>query len=58
MVRIFLMVFNIFNGSVSIISKFNITGKYDCFLNDEDSDSALSVLNAFENRPSIKNINI
>ena len=47
---------DIFNDFFSIISKLDITKKYQCFLNDMDSDSVLSVLNAFENRPSIKNI--
>ena len=48
---------DIFNGFFSnIISELNIPKKYQCFLNDMDSDSVLSVLNAFENRPSIKNI--
>ena len=47
---------NIFNGFFSnIISELNIPKKY-CFPNDMDSDSVLSVLNAFENHPSIKNI--
>ena len=49
--------YHIFNGFFSnIISELNIPKKYQCFLNDMDSDSVLSVLNAFENRPSIKNI--
>ena len=48
---------DIFNGFFSnIIFELNIPKKYQCFLNDMDSDSVLSVLNAFENRPSIKNI--
>ena len=48
---------NIFNGFFSnIISELNIPKKYNCFMNDMDSDSVLSVLNAFENHPSIKNI--
>ena len=40
----------------NIISKLNIPKKHQCFLNDMDSDSVLSVLNAFKNYPSIKNI--
>ena len=40
----------------NIISELNIPKKYQCFLNDMDSDSILSVLNAFKNHPSIKNI--
>ena len=48
---------DIFNGFFSnIISELNIPKKYQCFLNDMDSDSILSVLNAFKNHPSIKNI--
>ena len=47
---------DIFNDFFSIISKLDITKKYQCFLNDMDSDSVLSVLNAFKNHPSIKNI--
>ena len=48
---------NIFNYFFSnIISELNIPKKYHCFLNDMDSDSVLSVLNAFKNYPSIKNI--
>ena len=49
--------YHIFNGFFSnIISELNIPKKYQCFLNDMDSDSVLSVLNAFKNHPSIKNI--
>ena len=48
---------DIFNGFFSnIISELNIPKKYQCFLNDMDSDSILSVLNVFKNHPSIKNI--
>ena len=48
---------DIFNGFFSnIISELNIPKKYQCFLNDMDSDSILSVLSAFKNHPSIKNI--
>ena len=48
---------DIFNGFFSnIISELNIPEKYQCFLTDMDSDSILSVLNAFKNHPSIKNI--
>ena len=48
---------NIFNGFFSnIIFELNIPKKYHCFVNDVDSDSVLSVLNAFENHPNIKNI--
>ena len=48
---------DIFNSFFSnIISELNITKKHQYFLNDMDSDSILSVLNAFQNRPSIKNI--
>ena len=48
---------NIFNGFFSnIISELNIPKKYHCFMNDMDSDSVLSILNAYENHPSIKNI--
>ena len=48
---------NIFNGFFSnIISELNIPKKYHCLMNDTDSDSVLSVYNAFENHPSIKNI--
>ena len=48
---------DIFNGFFSnIISELNISKKYQCFLNDMGSDSVSSVLNAFKNRPSIKNI--
>ena len=48
---------NIFNGFVSnIISELNIPKKYHCFMNGMDSDSVLSVLNAFENHQNIKNI--
>ena len=50
---------DIFNGFFSIIiSKLNIPKKYQRFLNDMDSDSILSILNAFKNHPSIKNIKI
>ena len=35
---------------------FNILKKFHCFVNDMDSDSVLSALNAFENHLSIKNI--
>ena len=49
--------YNIFNDFFSnIISELNIPKKCHCFMNDMDSDSVLSVLNAFENHPSIKNI--
>ena len=49
--------YHIFNGFFSnIISELNIPKKYQCFLNDMDSDSVLSVLNTFKNHPSIKNI--
>ena len=48
---------NIFNGFFSnIIFELNIPKMYHCFMNDMDSDSVLSVLNAFENHPSIKKI--
>ena len=48
---------DIFNGFFSnIISEINIPKKYQCYLNNTDSDSVLSVLNAFKNHPSIKNI--
>ena len=48
---------DIFNGFFSnIISKLNIPKKCQCFLNDMDSDSVLSVLIAFKNHPGIKNI--
>ena len=48
---------NIFKGFFSnIISELSIPEKYHCFMNDIDSHSVLSVLNAFENHPSIKNI--
>ena len=48
---------DIFNGFFSnIISELNILKKYQCFLNYIDSDSILSVINAFKNHPSIKNI--
>ena len=48
---------DLFNGFFSnIISELNIPKRYQCFLNDMDSDSILSVLNAFKNHPSIKNI--
>ena len=48
---------NIYTGFfANIISELNIPKKYHCFLNDMDSDSVVSVLNAFENHPSIKNI--
>ena len=48
---------NIFNGFFSnIISELKIPKKYHYFLNDMDSDSVLSILNAFKNHPSIKNI--
>ena len=48
---------NIFNGFFSnIISEINISKRYQCFLNDMDSDSVLSVLSACNNHPSIKNI--
>ena len=40
----------------NIVSELNVPKKYHCFLNDIDSDSVLSVLTAFENHPSIKNI--
>ena len=57
MVKIFLMILNCVNGFFSnIISKLNITKKYQCFLNDMGSDSIPSVLNEFKNHPSIKNI--
>ena len=50
---------NIFNVFFSnIIPELNILKKYHCFMNDMDSDSVLSVLNAFENHPSINNIKI
>ena len=39
----------------NIIFELNIPKKYQCFLNDMDSDSILSVLNAFKNHPSLKN---
>ena len=48
-------IFNIFFSN--IISELNIPKKYHCFMNDMDSYSVLSVLNAFENHPSIKDIN-
>ena len=48
--------YDIFNGFYSNISELNIPKKYQCFLNDMDSDSILSVLNAFKNHPSIMNI--
>ena len=38
----------------SLILFPNLT-MYQCFLNDMDSDSTLSVLNAFKNHPSLKN---
>ena len=48
---------DIFNGFFSnIISELNIPKKYQCFLNDMDSDSIFSVFKAFKNHPSIKNI--
>ena len=48
---------DIFNGFFSnIISELNIPKKYQCFLNDMDSDSVFSVLSPFKNHPSIKNI--
>ena len=48
---------NIFNGFIAnVISELNIPKKYHCFLNDMDAESVLSILNAFENHPSIKNI--
>ena len=48
---------DMFNGFFSnIISELNIPKKYQFFLNDMDSDSVLSVLKAFKNHPSIKNI--
>ena len=48
---------DIFNGFFcNVISELNIPKKYQCFLNDMDSDSILSVLNAFKNHPSIKNM--
>ena len=48
---------DIFNGFFSnIIPEFNITKKYQCFLNDMDSDSVLSVFSTFKYHPSIKNI--
>ena len=48
---------NILNDFFSnIISQLKIPKKYHCFMNDMDSDSVLSVLNAFENHPNIKNI--
>ena len=48
---------NTFKGFFSnIISELNIPKKYHCFLNDMDSDSVLSFLQAFEDYPSIKNI--
>ena len=48
---------DIFNGFFSnIISELNIPKMYRCFLNDMDSDSIPSVLNAFKNHPNIKNI--
>ena len=48
---------NIFNHFFpNIISELNIPKRYHCFLNVMDSDSVLSVLKAFENHPSIKNI--
>ena len=41
---------NIFNGFFSnIISELNISKKYHCFLNVMDSDSVLSIPEAFEN---------
>ena len=47
----------IFHGFFfNIISKLNISKKYQCFLNDMGSDSILSVLNAVKNHPSIINI--
>ena len=48
---------NIFNGFFSnITSELNIPKKYHCFMIDMELDSVLSVLNAFENHLSIKNI--
>ena len=47
-------IFNCFFSN--IISELNIPKKHQCFLNDTDSDSILSVLNALKNHPSIKNI--
>ena len=48
---------DIFNGFFSnIIFELNIPKKYQCFLNDMDSDSVFSVLSPFKNHPSIKNI--
>ena len=48
---------DIFNGFFfNIISELNIPKKHQCFQNDMDADSVLSVLNAFKNHPSIKNI--
>ena len=48
---------DIYNGFFSnIISELNIPKKYECFLNDMDSYSILSVLNAFKNHPNVKNI--
>ena len=48
---------NIFTDFLSnIISQLNIPKKYHCFMNDMDSDSVHSVLNAFKNHSSIKNI--
>ena len=48
---------DIFNGFFSnIISELNIPKKYQCFLNDMDSESVLSILNAFKNHPSINHM--
>ena len=48
---------DVFNGFFSnIISKLNIPKKYQCFLNDVDSDLIISVLIVFKIHPSIKNI--
>ena len=41
-----------------IISELNIPKNCHCFLNDVDSDSALSVLSALENHPSKKKFNL
>lgn len=40
----------------NIISELNVSKNHHCFLNDINSDSVLSVLNVFENHPSIMNI--
>ena len=48
---------NAFNFFFSnIISELKISKNHHCFLNDINSDSVLSVLNVFENHPSIMNI--